>query len=84
MGEEAKDRIILKVTMDPSACNTFSGRLYQFYGSWESLEMVNMVVVEKKEEAGVCAAILITESDGVPVSHHLSVCLVQGGMMNLP
>lgn len=45
---------------------------------------MNMVGVEKKEEAGVCAAILITESDGVPVSHHLSVCLVQGGMMNLP
>lgn len=52
--------------------------------------MVNMVVVvvfEKEEEAEVCVAILITEpdSDGVPVSHHLSVRLIQGaGMMNLP
>lgn len=88
MGKEAKDKIILKVTMDPSACNTSSGRLYKFHDTWGSLKMVNMVVVvEKEEEAEVCVAILITESnsDGVPVSHHLSVCLIQGaGIMNLP
>ena len=42
-------------------------------------------MVEKEEEAEVCGAVLITDSDGVPVSHHPSVCLVQGaGMMNLP
>lgn len=91
MGKEAKDKIILKVTMNPSACNTSSGRLYKFYDTWGSLKMVNMVVVvvvvEKEGEAEVCVAILITESDsdGVPVSHHLSVCLIQGaGIMNLP
>lgn len=39
----------------------------------------------KVEKAEICAAILITESAGVPVSHHLSACFVQGaGMMNLP
>lgn len=48
--------------------------------------MVNMAVVVG-EEAEVCVAIHITESnsDGVPVNHYLSVCRVQGaGMSNLP
>lgn len=87
-GKGEKDKIILKVTMNPSACNTSSGRLYKFYDTWGSLKMVNMVAeIEKEGEAEVCVAILITESDsdGVPVSHHLSVCLIQGaGIMNLP
>lgn len=67
--------------MDPSACNTSSGRWYKLDDTRAPLKMVNVVVVAvvfEKEEEEVCAAILITEpdSDGVPVSHHLSVCLV--------
>lgn len=66
--------------MDLSACNTSSGRLYKLDDTGGPLKMVNVVavVVFEKEEEEVCAAILITEpdSDDVPVSHHLSVCLV--------
>lgn len=64
--------------MDPSACNTSCGRLHKLDDTRGPLKMVNVVVVFEKEEEEVCAAILITEpdSDGVPVSHHLSVCLV--------
>lgn len=63
MEEEAKDRITLKVTRDPSACYTSSGQFKKFYDIRGSLETVNMVAVdEKEEEAEVCVAVLITES----------------------